>query len=68
MAAYSAYTDQELLSMLRYEDRRAFDELYERHRQVVYNQTFKKLHDPDLSKDITQDVFIYCGITVGPII
>lgn len=33
--------------------------LYEKHWDKVYSQSFKKLNDPDLAKDITQDVFIY---------
>ncbi|TKC09679.1 RNA polymerase sigma factor [Pedobacter frigoris] len=59
MTLNSTFTDQELLINLRKGDRSAFDELYERHWDKVYNQAFKKLHDPDLAKDITQDVFIY---------
>lgn len=52
-------TDQELLIKLRNGERSAFDELYEKHWDKVYSQAFKKLHDPDLAKDITQEVFIY---------
>lgn len=33
--------------------------LYEKHWDKVYSQSFKKLNDPDLAKDITQDVFVY---------
>jgi RNA polymerase sigma-70 factor (family 1) len=59
MELYSKLSDQELLSKLRDGDRGAFDELYEKHWDTVYIQAFKKLHEPDIAKDITQDVFIY---------
>jgi RNA polymerase sigma-70 factor (ECF subfamily) len=59
MTTYGLYTDQELLAKLRGGDRQAFDALYEKHWDKVYNQSFKKLHDPELAKDITQEVFIY---------
>ena len=59
MAGYSAYTDQELLEQLRLGDSSAFDAIYDKHWDKVYNQSFKKLHDPELAKDITQEVFIY---------
>jgi len=59
MTANGLHSDQELLSRLRQGDRRAFDELYERHWDSVYGQAFKKLNDPDLAKDITQDIFIH---------
>ena len=59
MASYTTYSDQELLGLLRNGDRTAFDALYEKHWDAVYNQAFKKMRDPDQAKDITQDVFIY---------
>lgn len=55
----STFSDRELLFKLRQGDKSAFDELYEKHWERVYNQSFKKLRDPELSKDITQDVFIH---------
>ncbi|MFI5163368.1 MAG: RNA polymerase sigma factor [Sphingobacteriales bacterium] len=58
MANNTRYIDQNLLSRLRNGDRLAFDELYSRHWERVYAQAFKKLNDPDVAKDITQDVFI----------
>ena len=59
MTTYRSHTDQELLALLRQGDSSAFDAIYEKHWDKVYNQSFKKLHDPGLAKDITQDVFIY---------
>lgn len=58
MTAYTTYSDQELLTMLREGDRVAFDALYNKHWAPVYSQAFKKIHDPDLAKDVTQEVFV----------
>ncbi|TCC99457.1 RNA polymerase sigma factor [Pedobacter hiemivivus] len=58
MLDYSSHTDQQLLLMLREGDRHAFDYLYEKHWDKVYDQAFKKLNDGTMAKDITQDVFI----------
>ncbi|NQX39304.1 RNA polymerase sigma-70 factor, ECF subfamily [Pedobacter steynii] len=58
MSDYSSHTDQQLLVMLRGGDWNAFDCLYEKHWDRVYDQAFKKLNDGILAKDITQDVFI----------
>ena len=52
-------SDKELLLQLRGGDRLAFDDLYDRHWDKVYAQAFKKLQDPEIAKDITQDVFIH---------
>lgn len=57
--APNVLSDAELLSRLRGGDRTAFDSLYERHWEKAYNQAFKKLNNPDLAKDIIQEVFIY---------
>jgi RNA polymerase sigma factor (sigma-70 family) len=62
MTIYKNCTDQELLAKLRDGDRLAFDEIYDKHWEVVYAQAFKKIHEPDTAKDITQDVFIYLWI------
>ena len=58
MSDYSSHSDQQLLHRLRGGDWYAFDCLYEKHWDKVYDQAFKKLNDGDLAKDITQDVFI----------
>lgn len=46
-----------LLAELRAGSRTAFDALYERYKADVYQEANKRLHDPELAKDITQDVF-----------
>lgn len=59
MAALHSHSDTVLLNRLRDGDRTAFDVLYDKYWDRVYNQAFKKLHDPDTAKDITQEVFIH---------
>lgn len=59
MLNYSSFSDSELLFQLSNGDKFAFDELYRKYWEKVYNQSFKKLRDPELAKDITQEVFIY---------
>lgn len=58
MVDHNGHTDQQLLLRLREGDWHAFDLLYEKHWDKVYEQAFKKLHDGTLAKDITQEVFI----------
>ncbi|SDE44361.1 RNA polymerase sigma-70 factor, ECF subfamily [Mucilaginibacter pineti] len=59
MPKSASFTDQDLLLHIRRGDRRAFNDLYDRHWDRVYSQAFKKLKDPDAAKDITQEVFIH---------
>ncbi|WP_316794091.1 RNA polymerase sigma factor [Pedobacter frigoris] len=57
MAAYSAYTDQELTALLRQGDSMAFDALYWKYHQAIYKNIFKLTKDKLSSQDILQDVF-----------
>ncbi|MGF7079320.1 RNA polymerase sigma factor [Mucilaginibacter sp. UYCu711] len=59
MPLFYRYSDAELLKLLQTGDGDAFDKLYERHWDKVYSQAFKGLHDADMAKDITQEVFVY---------
>jgi RNA polymerase sigma-70 factor (family 1) len=49
--------DTSFLSQMREGVRPAFDSLYEKYKKDVFNEAYKRLSDPDLAKDITQDVF-----------
>lgn len=51
-------TDQELFSRMRRGDRAAFDNLYERYWMQVYSAAYKRLHDDDSAREITQDIFV----------
>jgi len=50
--------DKLLLLKLKEGNNEAFDALYEKYWQGIYSAAFKRLHDPDQAKDITQDVFL----------
>lgn len=51
-------SDTSLLAEMRTGSRTAFDVLYEKYKRDVYAEANKRLHDPELAQDITQDVFI----------
>jgi len=50
--------DNELLLRLSNGDRSAFDALYTKYWEKVFNSAYKRLKDEGLAKDVTQDVFI----------
>ena len=58
MEAYSAFTDQQLLDLLKKGDQKAFNEIYDRHAPKVYYQVNQMLRDQEASKDVVQDLFI----------
>ena len=58
MAAYSTYTDQELVELLKKGDRLAFTEIYNRYSGLLYLYAFKLTTDSDVTKDITQELFL----------
>lgn len=57
MAAYSTYTDQELILLLKEGDELAFTEIYRRHWHMLYLHAWKVLNDKDNAKDLVQDFF-----------
>lgn len=58
MAAYSTYTDQELVALIKQGDVRAFDHFYNLHWTKVYGHAYKRLQNMEQAKDITQEVFV----------
>lgn len=58
MSVYGAYSDQELIALLKQGDRAAFNELYDRYAQKAYVQVNQMLRDEEAAKDIVQDLFI----------
>jgi RNA polymerase sigma-70 factor (family 1) len=59
MAAYSAYTDQELLALVKAGDYAAFTELYRRHADALYGAAYNILRDREGCRDVIQDIFIW---------
>lgn len=58
MAIYSTHTDQELTTLLREGDRKAFAELYERYGMMIYYKVNQMLRDEESAKDLVQDLFM----------
>lgn len=58
MAAYSAYTDQELLALLKQGDDMAFTQIYDRYSGPLYIFAFRKLKNEEEAKDVVQEIFI----------
>lgn len=59
MAGYSAYTDQELLALIKAGDYAAFTELYRRHADALYGAAYNILRDREGCRDVIQDIFIW---------
>ncbi|WP_431294441.1 RNA polymerase sigma-70 factor [Pedobacter sp. P26] len=54
---YSSYSDQELLSFLRVDDRDAFNEIYSRYWQTSFHLANNILKDGPAAEDAVQEVF-----------
>lgn len=67
MSDFGTYQDSELVHLLLQDDKDAFDELYRRYLPILFNAAFKRLKSKDLSKDITQEVFIDLWIRRGKV-
>lgn len=59
MSGYSLYTDKDLLEKLANDDQQAFSEIYFRHWEYMYKSAYAIFKDPNTSKDIVQDIFIW---------
>lgn len=58
MAAFSTYTDQELVALLKQGDDAAFEEVFIRYEPLLLNFVYKKINDREAAKDILQDIFV----------
>jgi len=57
MAAYNTLSDAELLSLLKEGDRKAFAEIYNRYKGLLYIHAFNKVRDEAEAADIVHDLF-----------
>jgi RNA polymerase sigma factor (sigma-70 family) len=51
-------SDHELLLLIKQEDQRAFDSIYQKYWQDLYNTAYKRSRDKEQCRDIVQNVFI----------
>ena len=58
MENYDDYTDEKLMSLLKQGDPAAFNCLYGRHWEALYQTAYRRLADREQCSDIVQDVFI----------
>ncbi|HWW42006.1 RNA polymerase sigma-70 factor [Pedobacter sp.] len=59
MASYGEYTDQELIALLKQGDREAFNQIYHRYAEYLYQYALNILRDEDECTDAVQDVFVW---------
>lgn len=52
-------SDLELVHLVKEGNKKAFDELYERYWETIYDIAYKKLRDEDNAKDIVHDIYIH---------
>jgi RNA polymerase sigma factor (sigma-70 family) len=57
MKSYGEYDDNLLVSLLKQEDKDAFNEIYNRYWRKLYSDCYRRLKDDDLSADVIQDIF-----------
>lgn len=57
MAAYSAYSEQELTTLLKQGDERAFTEMFERYGALLISFAYRRVYDLQLAQDLVHDVF-----------
>lgn len=58
MVNYVAFTDKELLDLIKEGDDTAFSEIYKRYWKEMYHNACKIMQDEDVAQDIVQEVFI----------
>ncbi|MFD1818091.1 RNA polymerase sigma-70 factor [Pseudarcicella hirudinis] len=55
---FRAYTDSELIALVKSNEVKAFDELYRRYFNKLYNHAYEKLHDRFMAQETVQDLFV----------
>jgi RNA polymerase sigma-70 factor (family 1) len=57
MSYYSAYSDHDLVQLLKSGDEKSFTEIYHRYKGVMYQHAYRRLADEDEVDDVVQDIF-----------
>jgi len=57
MQLYNTFNDNELFNLIQTGDQAAFGALYRRYWQSMFNNSFKRLKNKDLSQDVVQNIF-----------
>ncbi|CAM4056850.1 RNA polymerase sigma-70 factor, ECF subfamily [Pedobacter westerhofensis] len=58
MAKYTNLPAEELVSLIKSDDKQAFAEFYDRYKGPLYFQAFRMLGDDEQAKDVVQEMFI----------
>jgi RNA polymerase sigma-70 factor (family 1) len=66
--AYRELSDAELAKLISSGDHRAFTEVYDRYRGLLYLHAYKLTQDTDEAEDIVQDIFIYLYDKAGTLV
>lgn len=62
MKFLSAYTDAKLLSLVKQGDKEAFDCIYKKYWDILFDQAFKRVKSKEDAEEIVQELFIYLWI------
>jgi RNA polymerase sigma-70 factor (family 1) len=58
MANYSNHTDEQLVTLLKYNNIAVLEEIYNRYWKKLYNSAYKRLNSPELCEEFVQEVFL----------
>lgn len=58
MGNYSAFSDLELLDLLKASDKLAYTQIYDRYNWLLHTHAYRKLNDREEAKDVVQGVFM----------
>jgi len=56
---YQSYTDQQLLGMLKMDDKAALNEIYKRYQGILYSHAYRRFPEREEVRDVVQDIFIH---------
>ena len=59
MTAFSAYTDQQLIALLKQGEHPAFNEIHSRYFKILFRAAYNVLRDRDAAMDIAQEIFVW---------